>query len=120
MHPDVALRECVTCTGGNLSHAQEIMSTWRAKESAFTSFLGKRGRASEPAVETGYTGAYEKKPATPQFPQHPDHEVITRVFEAITAEDGHLSALFEHPDMAPWLIAYYPGFHAYAMSVRGI
>jgi len=45
-----------------------------------------------------------------------EHTVDT-ICEAIRAEEGKLKHLWDDPDMAPVIVQYYPGFHAYASHV---
>lgn len=114
-HPELSVEECAGRTHACPVQTLEAVKSKRAKDSSFEALMHP---ISQPPPAPG--GArLSKVPKAAGFDQ-PQEQRIVGVCEAIAAEDGLLTPLFSDEAMLPLLIKYYPGFHAYAMHVRGL
>lgn len=111
-HPELSVEECAGKTHACPVQTLEAVKSKRAKDSSFEALMHPAGQAPAPAGRS-------KVPKAMGYDQ-PQEQRIVGVCEAIAAEDGLLTPLFSDEAMLPLLIKYYPGFHAYAMHLRGV
>jgi hypothetical protein len=132
-----SLEEYVGLMGGDIDHAQTILSEWREKRESFSNFLdaNRKRKASEPqrpavasrfwkdemptSVGAVMSPTYKGK-AAPLNPWNDKdaEERISAICESIRDEGGNLASVFNDPQYVPTLVQHYPGFEAYARVVQ--
>jgi hypothetical protein len=114
------------------------LDQWRSRKNTMDRFVANRKRTAEEAREEeaheparGFKRRTVEPRGTPAASMHttlnshgttsdPNNHMIDTICMAIRHEEGQLSHLWNDLDMVPTLIKYYPGFLAYAQSIRGM
>jgi hypothetical protein len=133
--PSASLEEYVGLMGGDLDHAQTILSEWREKRESFTNFLDTNRKRKAQQQEAARPESEPPQHAKSRFfaPPHPYQagpdlpsywhdkdlgEKITDICQSIREEAGNLASVFNDPQYLPILIQHYPGFEAYTRVVQ--
>ena len=129
--PEISLDQCASMVLADQEQAKLFLDQWRSRKTTLDRFVANRKRSAEEARDedvrepprafksrTGMARAahVSNMPTTSSG----DDKMIDTICMAIRDEEGHLSHLWNDADMVPMLIKYYPGFKAYAKSIRGL
>jgi hypothetical protein len=126
--PEISIDECATMLLADQGQARGFVEQWKSRKSTLDRFVMSRKRLPEESREEEPrepTRSFKRARSVHRFHtmQSPDTHadgMFNMICQAIREEDGHLSHLWNDEDMLPALIKYYPGFRAYAESIRGI
>lgn len=141
-HPEIRLEECCDMLWAEPKRAKEYLDEIHSRDTSMDKFLKNRKRPREEGPEdedepederaldppadlykharpvakrASNLKGYKKTPEPPP----PFELTIEQVCAGIRAEEGRLTSLWQEDDYLPMLIRHYPGFRAYAESVRG-
>jgi hypothetical protein len=129
--PEISVEECATMLMADQGQAKGFVEQWKSRKSTLDRFVMSRKRGGEdpsrdeeaPVREA--PRSYKQPRVAPRQHMPPAHglqqdSMIDVICLAIRDEEGQLSHLWNDPDMVPTLIKYYPGFRAFAESIRSI
>jgi len=129
--PEVSVDDCALMLLADQAQARQYVEQWRTRTTTLDRLALNRKRSAQEQLEEEppRTGLREQnrhpKPnpfnssaySTQDWSE--DH-MINMICKTIQEEEGHLSHLWNDPSMLSTLIKYYPGFRAYAESIRGL
>ena len=129
--PEISLDQCASMVLADQDQAKLFLDQWRSRKNTLDRFVTNRKRTAEEAREEEPSEAprgFKTRMVTPRVAPatgmptalNNKDKMIDTICTAIRDEDGQLSHLWNDADMLPTLIKYYPGFRAYAESIRGI
>ena len=132
MRPEIPLDQCATMVLADQDQTKLYLDQWRSRKNTMDRFVANCKRTAERTAEE----AREEEPCEPsrsfkrtrtvhrtytsQSQNANAQSMFHMICQAIREEDGRLSHLWNDEDMLPTLIQFYPGFRAYAESIRGI
>ena len=125
--PEISVEECATMLLADQVQAKGFVEQWKSRKSTLDRFVQNRKRGPEEIREEESPvppRSYKQARVAPRTHIHSSHISEERMMDvicmAIRDEEGQLSHLWNDLDMVPTLIKHYPGFRAYAESIRGI
>lgn len=129
--PEISLDQCAAMVLADQDQAKLFLDQWRSRKNTLDRFVANRKRTAEEAREEepheaarGFKRRNVEARVAPAATMHTaldaNDRMIDTICMAIRDEEGQLSHLWNDADMLPTLIKYYPGFRAFAESIRGI
>ena len=127
--PEISIDECATMLLADQGQARTFVEQWKSRKSTLDRFVMNRKRAPEESREEEPVREMPRsvkrahvvhRSNTPKLYDGHQDGMLHMICQAIRDEDGQLSHLWNDEDMIPTLIKFYPGFRAYAESIRGI
>jgi hypothetical protein len=131
MRPEIPVDQCAAMVLADQDQTKLYLDQWRSRKNTMDRFVANRKRTAEEAREEeaheparGFKRRTVEPRGIPAASMHTtsdsNDKMIDTICMAIRDEEGQLSHLWNDLDMVPTLIKYYPGFLAYAQSIRGM